>query len=134
MTYSDYGGSVLFGRAAERARVDWLLGQIRQDASDVLVVCGEAGIGKTSLLRYALERTNGMRVLSVTGVQPEAVFPFAALGRLLAQVTEYLGAVPARQATALRAALGWADDAPAGGDRFAVYAAAFWLISPGCGG
>jgi AAA ATPase domain len=43
----------LLGRTSERELLDKLLANVRQGQSAVLVVRGEAGIGKTALLRYA---------------------------------------------------------------------------------
>jgi hypothetical protein len=122
-----YGVEVLLARGTECDRIDLLLEQTRRGASGVLVVCGEPGIGKTSLLRYATEAAGDLRVLSVTGVEAETVFAFAALGRLLAPVLEHLSSVPARQAAVLRGAL--ALEAAGPGDRFAVYTATFGLLT-----
>ena len=51
------------GRERERAVLDQLLETARaQKRSAVLVLRGEAGIGKTALLEYLLERAEGCRV------------------------------------------------------------------------
>src|SRR6266540_2720689 len=41
------------GRSSERKALDALLANVRGGQSEVLVIRGEAGIGKTALLRYA---------------------------------------------------------------------------------
>jgi hypothetical protein len=50
------------GRASEREMLDGLLVRVRGGDSEVLVVRGEAGIGKTALLRYAARQASGYRV------------------------------------------------------------------------
>ena len=52
----------LIGREEERARIDALLDGARLGRSGALVVSGEPGIGKSSLLRYASDRAAGMAV------------------------------------------------------------------------
>jgi ABC-type transport system involved in cytochrome c biogenesis ATPase subunit len=54
---------MLLGREPECARLDALITQVRAGASAALVVTGEAGIGKTSLLDDAAARAADLRVL-----------------------------------------------------------------------
>src|SRR5207248_1275208 len=63
-------GAVLRGRDSERAVLDRLLEDAGDGCSSVLVLRGEAGIGKTALLEYLLERAVGCRVARAVGVQP----------------------------------------------------------------
>ena len=51
----------LLGRAREREVFDRLLENVRKAQSAVLVVRGEAGIGKTALLRHAARQASGFR-------------------------------------------------------------------------
>ncbi|MFZ2178944.1 MAG: LuxR family transcriptional regulator, partial [Rhodococcus sp. (in: high G+C Gram-positive bacteria)] len=120
------GPDVLFGRRPECARIDQLLAEPLTGASAALVITGDPGIGKTSLLRYARDGARELKVLSVSGVEAEIMFPFAALGRLLMPVLDRLGSLPAAQADALRCALTLNAERPR--DRFAAYAAAFQLL------
>ena len=53
---------LLVGRSAERERIERLLDGARRGESGVLVVRGEPGIGKTSLLRYAIDLAEAMTV------------------------------------------------------------------------
>jgi len=46
---------MMLDRLAERAALDQLLSAARTRQSSTLVVRGEAGIGKTALLDYAIE-------------------------------------------------------------------------------
>ena len=78
----------------------------------MLVVTGEAGIGKTALLADAADRARlaGMRVLSVTGRESESKLAFAGLHQLLRPVLSGAARLPGRQAQALLGALGLVAD------------------------
>src|SRR2546425_2929008 len=74
---------MLLGRDREMAAVERALADARLGRSAALVIRGEAGIGKTSLLRFAVEGAVEMRVLAARGVQFEADVPFSGLAELL---------------------------------------------------
>ncbi len=63
----------LIGREAERERIDRVLGRLEEQGG-ALLVRGEAGIGKSALLRYAREHASaaGVRTLALVGVESEA--------------------------------------------------------------
>src|SRR6188472_2320084 len=92
----------LIGREREQARLEELLAAARTGQSGVLVVRGEAGVGKTALLQFAAGRAAGMRVLHARGVEAESGLAFAALDALLQPVLACLEALSERQAAALR--------------------------------
>ena len=92
---------MLHGRSAEVARIDDLLAAARDGRSGVLIIRGEAGVGKTALLDYAAAAA-GMRVLRGTGIESEAELPFAALQLLLRPGLGLLDMLPPPQARALR--------------------------------
>ncbi|MGI5169644.1 ATP-binding protein [Spirillospora sp. CA-253888] len=117
---------MLRGREADRAAVAELVDGARAGRSGVLVVRGEAGIGKTALLDQAVREAEGTRVLRAAGVEAEAGLPFAALQMLLRPGLARLDALPAPQAAALRGALGLAERS---GDRFLVGLAVLTLLS-----
>src|SRR5580704_726923 len=77
----------IIGRDAALARVRGLVDPIPQ-SSQVLLVIGEAGMGKTVLLADAAgqARSAGMRVLAVTGRESESKLAFTGLHQLLRPV------------------------------------------------
>ena len=101
----------LIGREAGLARLRGLVDPVPL-ASQVLVVIGAAGMGKTVLLADAAGRARsaGMRVLSVTGRESESRLAFAGLHQLLRPVLAGAAGLPGRQAQALLGALGLAAD------------------------
>src|SRR5262245_21557644 len=118
---------MLYGRDVERDAIGGLLDDARHWRSGVLVVRGEAGIGKTALLEDARDRAADMHVLSARGVEAESELAFGALHQRIRPALGHLDQLPAPQATALRAALGLADGS--GQDRFLVFAACLSLLS-----
>ena len=119
---------MLAGREAEQRRIDQLLQQAMAGSSGVLVLRGDPGIGKTSLLEYAASRAGPMRVLRMTGIEAENELGFAGLYSLLYPVADYLKGLPEPQAAALRCALGPGyDGAPP--DRLAVAAGTHGLLT-----
>ncbi|MBB6547180.1 ATP-binding protein [Nonomuraea rubra] len=118
---------MLRGRRAEREVVERLLARARDGRSGVLVVRGEAGIGKTALLEHARDAAAGYRVERATGVESEMEFAFAGLHQLCAPLLDRLGALPEPQQAALGVALGRrAGDPP---DRFLVGLAVLGLLA-----
>src|SRR5690349_9444843 len=96
------------GRVAERAELDRLLEGLRGGQSAALVLRGEAGIGKTSLLRYAARHASGCRVAQISGVESELEMPFAALHQLCRPLLDSLTALPPPQQQALAVTFGLA--------------------------
>ncbi|MBV9421519.1 MAG: AAA family ATPase [Solirubrobacterales bacterium] len=109
---------VLAGRSAECARLDRLLTAARAGQKGVLVLRGEAGVGKTALLEYLLGRASGCRVARVVGIESEMELAFAGLHQLCAQMLSLLEHLPGPQRNALCAAFGLSTREPA--DRFLV--------------
>ncbi len=119
----------IVGREAGLARLRGLVEPVPQ-ASQVLLVTGEAGMGKTVLLADAADRARsaGMRVLSVTGRESESNLAFAGLHQLLRPVLSSATGLPGRQAQALLGALGLAAD-PAAPDPLLIGVAVLTLLS-----
>src|SRR5690348_7029203 len=121
------GGVGFLGRERERERLDAILARARDGDSAVLVVRGEAGIGKTALLRYAARQASGLRVAEVEGIQAEMELSFAGIHRLCAPMLAGLDVLPEPQQNALRVAWGMASgNVP---DRFLVAVAVLNLLS-----
>jgi DNA-binding CsgD family transcriptional regulator len=119
--------SGFIGRTSERATLDGLLATARGGHSGVLVLRGEAGVGKTALLRYAARQAAGFRVAEVTGVQAEMELPFAGVHQLCAPMLPRHDALPPPQRDALDVALGLATGAVP--DHFLVGLAVLGLLS-----
>src|SRR4051794_38116242 len=102
----------LRGRFREREALDDALDRVRDGESDAVVLRGEAGIGKTSLLQYVAHRAIGCRVVQVAGVETELELPFAALHQLCGPLLGEVTSVPDHQLDALRVALGLAAGPP----------------------
>jgi DNA-binding CsgD family transcriptional regulator len=115
------------GRAQEREVLDRLLDDVRGGQSRALVVEGEAGVGKTALLRYAARQAAGFRVVQLAGVESEMELPYAGLHQLCAPMLLHLDALPEPQEAALRVAFGLTSgETP---DRFLVALATLGLLA-----
>ena len=64
---------MLLGRVAECAQLDELIAGARSGLGGSLVIVGEPGVGKTSLLEHAVESALEMTVLRVQGNETEIV-------------------------------------------------------------
>src|SRR3954462_14548825 len=119
--------SEFLGRPTERELLDRLLTNVREGQSGVLVIRGEAGIGKTTLLRPTAAQASGFRAPRVAGVEAEMELPFAGLHQLCSPMLDRLDALPAPQRAALGVALGLSSGAAP--DRFLVALAALSLLA-----
>ena len=115
------------GRDAETAHVCAVVDRVH-DGGGALVVCGEAGIGKTALLEVARSRANeiGAQTLVTVGVESEAELSFAGMHQLLRPITGHAELLPAPQRSALDAAFGVRGDLEP--DPFLVALAAHQLV------
>jgi hypothetical protein len=121
------GGSMLRGRRDECVVLDRLLDGARAGRSGALVLGGEAGVGKTALLDYAIGSAPDLRVLRAVGVESEMELAFAALHQLCAPVLDRLERLPMPQRGALLTTFGLrAGPVP---DRFLVGLAVLSLLS-----
>jgi AAA ATPase domain len=119
--------SGLRGREREQEALDRVLASLRSGRSEVLVVRGEAGMGKTALLAYLIERATGCLVLRATGVQAEMELAFAGLQQLFGSVPARLERLTGSQREAIEVAFGLhAGPAP---DRFVLGVAVLGLLA-----
>jgi DNA-binding CsgD family transcriptional regulator len=100
------GQKALVGRSRERQYVDAALDRLRGGQSAVLVLRGEAGVGKSALLDYAASRAADCRVARISGVESELELPFAALHQLCSSALGGLASLPPPQRRALEVAFG----------------------------
>jgi AAA ATPase domain len=121
------GSGSLQGRGSECALLDDVIAALRAGESRTLLIHGEAGIGKTALLSYAVASAPDMRILRAAGVESEMELAFASLHQLCAPLLEAVEQLPPPQRGALEVAFG-RTEGPAP-DRFLVGLAVLTLLS-----
>ncbi|GAB2531161.1 AAA family ATPase [Nocardia heshunensis] len=96
---------MLFGRAVE---VEVMSAFLAGGAETVLVLSGEAGVGKTALLDAAAETAHGRgwRVLRAAALEFEADLQFGALNQLLQPMTGFVDELDAPRRAAMRVIMG----------------------------
>src|SRR6516164_6054187 len=99
-------GPILRGRDSECAMLDGLVADIRLRESRSLVLRGEAGIGKTALLRYLVASASDLTVVQAVGVESEMELAYASLHQLCAPLLDLLGRLPEPQSEALEMVFG----------------------------
>ena len=117
----------LIGRRAECERLDRLLTEAFAGQSGVLVLRGEAGIGKTALLDHLIDRAAGSRILRSGGVESEMELAYSGLHQLCGSLLDRLDELPIPQRDALATVFGLGQGpAP---DRFLVGLATLTLFA-----
>jgi DNA-binding CsgD family transcriptional regulator len=124
---SQGGGQRLRGRAGECETLRGLIATVQSGTSQVLVLRGEAGVGKTALLEYLSEQASGMRCVQVAGVQSDMELAFAGLQQLCAPLLHHLDKLPEPQREAVNVAFGRGVGATP--DRFLVGLAVLSLMA-----
>jgi hypothetical protein len=96
-------------------------------ASRVIVLRGEAGVGKSALLGYLADRVAGWQVARAVGVESEMELAYAGLHQLCAPLLDHLDRLPVPQRDALATVFGMSvGPAP---DRFLVGLAILTLLA-----
>jgi AAA ATPase domain len=124
----------LVGRRDECDALDRLVADVLAGASRVLVLRGDAGVGKSALLGYLsgrlsgeAGRKDGWRVVSAVGMESEMELAYSGLHQLCAPLLDHLGELPPPQRDALTTVFGL-DEGPAP-DRFLVRLATLTLVA-----
>jgi DNA-binding CsgD family transcriptional regulator len=107
--------------------LDGLLAQVRGGRSGILVLRGEAGIGKTALLQHLLASAHGFTVARCAGVESEMELAFAGLHDLCSPLLGQLDSLPDPQRGAISSALGLT--AGVSPDKFLVAVGALGLVA-----
>jgi DNA-binding CsgD family transcriptional regulator len=128
------GGSptrAIIGREQERAEIERVLSAVRLGLSGVLVVRGEAGMGKTALLEYAVSSARDLEAHRIVGIESEVELGYAALHQLLHRLVDFIDDLPPPQSRALQSALGLGEATRP--DRFVVGLATLTVLSAAAG-
>jgi len=103
----------LLGRQRECATLDELVADVLAGASRVLVLRGEAGVGKSALLGYLSDRIAGQAedrgewaIVSAVGVQAEMELAYGGLHQLCMPLLGHLDELPPPQRDALATVFG----------------------------
>src|SRR3954452_15347701 len=127
MVDTNRSSSGLVDRAGERDVLERLVAGVLAGQSRVLVLRGEAGVGKTALLRHLSAAAEGCRIARVAGIESEMELAFAGLHALCAPMLGRLRDLPAPQRDALSIAFGLSAGPPP--DRFLVGLAVLSLLA-----
>ena len=95
----------LVGRRTELSR---LIRALAEDTARAVVVCGDPGVGKTSLIDHldASARSSGWRVVRILGVESEDSYTLGGLNQLVFSLKESLAGLDKQNQTALKPVLG----------------------------
>jgi DNA-binding CsgD family transcriptional regulator len=96
----------LLGRRRECDALSDLVACARSDHSQVLVLRGEAGVGKTALLEFLAGRAEGCRVGRAAGVESERELAYAGLHQLCSPYLDRMDSLPVPQREVLGTAFG----------------------------
>jgi DNA-binding CsgD family transcriptional regulator len=117
----------LLDRAHERGVIAQFVAGVRAGQSQALVLRGDAGAGKTALLRHVPETAEGCTIVWATGVESEMELAFAGLHSFCAPMLDRLEHLPEPQRDALSTAFGLSAGPPP--DRFLVGLAVLSLLA-----
>src|SRR5690348_16270507 len=121
-------GPVLRGRRGECDALDRLLEEVQAGRSQVLVLRGEAGVGKSALLDHLAGRAAPTcRVARAAGAEYEMELAYAGLHQLCAPMLGLREGLPGPQRDALATAFGLSAEPPP--DRFVVGLAVLGLLA-----
>jgi DNA-binding CsgD family transcriptional regulator len=122
-------GGGLVGRSEECALIVGLFDAARRGDSSVLVLYGDPGIGKSSLLDFASASAAGMVVCAGRGIESEVDLAYGQLGQLLRPLRTHLEALPPDQSRLLEAVFGFGVADTSMKDRYSVSIAVLGLLT-----
>ncbi len=106
------GATPFVGRRREQRVLAEFGAEVSEGAGGALVLAGEPGIGKTSLLAQAVANRPDLHIVRITGFESEMGLPFAALHRLLRPWLSRIENLPAPQRDSLQTRFGLTDGKP----------------------
>src|SRR5690349_22844847 len=127
MLDTDLPRSGLVNRVREREALERLVAGARSGQSRVLVIRGEAGVGKTALLEHLSAAAEGFEIVQAAGVESEMELAYAGLHQLCGPMLQGLPRLPAPQRDAVSTAFGLGAGEPP--DRFLVGLAVLGLVA-----
>src|SRR5690242_20777300 len=101
MLDTELPASGLLDRDRERDVLERLVAAVRAGQSRVLVLRGEAGVGKTALLGHLSAAAEGCRMARTAAVESEMELAYAGLHSLCSPMLDRLPRLPAPQRDAL---------------------------------
>ena len=120
-------GPRLLGRRHECEVLDRVVSDVLGGRSRLIVVRGEAGVGKSALLSYLSARADECHVASAVGVESEMELAYSGLHQLCKPMLDHLDALPGPQRDVLANVFGLSSGpAP---DRFLVGLATLTLFA-----
>ena len=125
--HADHPERLLYGRDPELQVLEQLTTSVGNGQAQVLVIHGEAGVGKTALMEYLAKSASECRVERAFGIQSEMELAFAGVHQLCATMLDQAGELTDPQRGALETALGVSSGPTP--DRFLVSLAVLNLLS-----
>ncbi|NUR95168.1 MAG: AAA family ATPase, partial [Kribbellaceae bacterium] len=119
----------LRGRRREFDVLNGLVSEAKAGRSQVLVLTGEAGVGKSALLDAMVAAADGCRITRTAGIESEMELAYAGLHQLCLPFLEQLDRLPAPQRDALGTAFGLRNGPTP--DRFLIGLAVLNLLAAG---
>ena len=117
----------LVGRVIERATIHGLLAAAWRAEGGALVLAGPPGIGKSTLVQYAIDSAPGFQILRIAGVESEMALGYAGVHQLVLPILDGLRRLPEPQREAMDAVLGRTTHGPI--DPFLVGLAVLSLVA-----
>ena len=103
---AENGAAMMVDRRHECEVLDRLIADVRSGTSRVIVLRGEAGVGKSALVGHLSSRVTDCRVARAVGVESEMELAYSGLHQICARMLDRLDRLPVPQREALEAVFG----------------------------